>query len=206
MALTETAPFATYLPSEMTYEKAGSCGIPMPYTDVKVVDVDGNEIMKAGEAGELWVKGPNVTIGYWNNPEATENAFSDGWFRSGDIGYRDEDGFFYIVDRLKDMIITGGENVYPAEVERVLSGYPGIHDVAVIGVEDEKWGEIVVAVVTCAKGVNPTIEEVRAYCEPYLARYKLPKEILLTAELFRNGSGKLFKGKIRDLAREALKK
>lgn len=147
----------------------------------------------------------NVTIGYWHNAEATANSFEGGWFKSGDIGYVDEDGFFYIVDRLKDMIITGGENVYPAEVERVLSGYPGIHDVAVVGVEDEKWGEIVVAVVTCSNDVKPDIEEIREYCDPYLARYKLPKQVIITSELFRNGSGKLLKRQIRDVATKELK-
>lgn len=204
--LTETAPFATYLPAEMTFSKAGSCGIPMPYTEVKVMDAMGEEITNAGEAGEFWVKGPNVTSGYWNNEDATASAFEEGWFKTGDIGYKDEEGFFYIVDRLKDMIITGGENVYPAEVERVLSGHPDIHDVAVVGVADQQWGEIVVAVITCDSAKKPTTEEIREYCEPYLARYKLPKQVVVLSELFRNGSGKLLKGDIRDAVIKELQK
>lgn len=202
--LTETAPFATYLPTELTYEKPGSCGIPMPYTEVKIVSADLQDVQTPGEVGEMWVKGPNVTGGYWENPDATANSFTDGWFQTGDLGYQDEDGYFFIVDRLKDMIISGGENVYPAEVERVLSGYPGVLDVAVVGVEDEKWGEIVVAVCTCAPGQQPTIDEVRAFAEPYLARYKLPKKIIITDTMHRNGSGKLIKGKIRDDATKAV--
>lgn len=200
--LTETAPFATYLPSEMTFTKPGSCGIPMPFTQVKVVDANGQDVSDPGVSGELWVKGPNVTSGYWENPQATEGAFEDGWFKTGDIGYQDEDGFFFIVDRLKDMIISGGENIYPAEVERVLASYPGITDVAVVGVEDEKWGEIVVAVIVPENGAEITVERVRDFASEHLARYKLPKEIVLSQELYRNGSGKLLKGQIRKLAAE----
>lgn len=196
--LTETAPFATYLPSELTYKKAGSCGIPMPYTEVKIVDpAAGRDVAAPGTTGEMWVRGPNVTPGYWNDPAATEAAFRDGWFRTGDIGYRDDDGFFYIVDRLKDMIITGGENVYPAEVERALMEFPGVLDVAVVGVEDSKWGESVVAVMSCADGTVPDIEEVRTFTSTYLARYKLPKRLVLTGTVPRNGAGKLDKPAIR---------
>lgn len=198
--LTETAPFATYLPSEMTFTKPGSCGIPMPFTQVKVVDANGQDVLEPGISGELWVKGPNVTPGYWENSQATEGAFEDGWFKTGDIGYQDEDGYFFIVDRLKDMIISGGENVYPAEVERVLASYPGIADVAVVGVEDEKWGEIVVAVIVPESGAEITTDKVRDFASEHLARYKLPKEIVLSQELYRNGSGKLLKGQIRELA------
>ncbi|QNE14372.1 long-chain fatty acid--CoA ligase [Pseudarthrobacter sp. NBSH8] len=198
--LTETSPFATYLPVELTYAKAGSCGIPMPHTDIRIVDpFTLEDVEKAGETGEMWVKGPNVTSGYWNNPEATASAFHAGWFRTGDIGYRDEDGFFFIVDRLKDMIITGGENVYPAEVERALMEFPGVLDVAVVGVEDSKWGESVVAVMSCKDGQVPTVEEVREFTSKYLARYKLPKRLVITGAVPRNGSGKLDKLSIRQL-------
>ncbi len=200
--LTETSPFATYLPAELTYEKAGSCGMPMPYTDVRIVDPFSLEdVHKAGQTGEMWVSGPNVTSGYWNNPEATASAFHDGWFRTGDIGYQDEDGYFYIVDRLKDMIITGGENVYPAEVERALMEFPGVVDVAVVGVEDSQWGESVVAVMSCKDGQVPTVEEVREFTSKYLARYKLPKRLILTGSVPRNGSGKLDKPSIRQLVK-----
>lgn len=203
--LTETAPFATYLPAELTHQRPGSCGVPMPFTQIKVVDpLTGVEVEEAGQTGELWVKGPNVTRRYWNNPEATESAFSDGWFRSGDIGYRDADGFLYVVDRLKDMIITGGENVYPAEVERALMEYPGVLDVAVVGVADEQWGETVVAVISCADGTVPSIEEVREFSASLLARYKLPKRLIITGAVPRNGSGKLDKPAVRLLANNTL--
>ncbi|MEE2523644.1 long-chain fatty acid--CoA ligase [Pseudarthrobacter sp. J75] len=201
--LTETSPFATYLPSELTHVKAGSCGIPMPYTEVRIVDpVTLRDVESPGERGEMWVKGPNVTPGYWNDPDATESAFEDGWFRTGDIGYKDEDGYLFIVDRLKDMIITGGENVYPAEVERALMEYPGVTDVAVVGVEDPKWGESVVAVMSFRGESIPTIEEVREFSASYLARYKLPKKLVLVNSVPRNGSGKLDKHSIRQLANQ----
>ena len=200
--LTETAPFATYLPTELTYEKPGSCGLPMPYTEVRVVDPATGQGAPSGQCGEMWVRGPNVTAGYWRNPEASAAALSEGWFRSGDIGYEDEDGFLYIVDRLKDMIITGGENVYPAEVERALMEFPGVVDVAVVGVQDEKWGESVVAVMSCQDGKVPTIDEVRDFSAKYLARYKLPKHLVLTGTVPRNGSGKLDKPAIRALVNQ----
>jgi fatty-acyl-CoA synthase len=203
--LTETAPFATYLPAELTHQRPGSCGVPMPFTQIKVVDpLTGIEVEEAGQTGELWVKGPNVTRRYWNNPAATEAAFTDGWFHSGDIGYRDAEGFLYVVDRLKDMIITGGENVYPAEVERALMEYPGVLDVAVVGVVDEQWGESVVAVMSCAEGTIPSIEEVREFSAGLLARYKLPKKLVLTGAVPRNGAGKLDKMAVRLLANNVL--
>lgn len=198
--LTETSPFATYLPSEFTYQKAGSCGIPMPHTEVRIVNpFTLEDVAAAGETGELWVRGPNVTSGYWNNPQATASAFHNGWFRTGDIGFRDEDGYFFVVDRLKDMIITGGENVYPAEVERALMEYPGILDVAVVGVEDPQWGECVVAVISCKDNQVPSVEEVREFTAKYLARYKLPKRLVITRSVPRNGSGKLDKPAIRQM-------
>ncbi|MEU6798657.1 long-chain fatty acid--CoA ligase [Nonomuraea wenchangensis] len=201
--LTETAPFATHLPAERTLTKLGSAGIPMPYTEVRAVDADTNQPLKPGEAGELVVRGPNVTPGYWENPEATAAAFDEeGWFHSGDIGYIDEDGCVYIVDRLKDMIISGGENVYPAEVERVLSAMPGIVDVAVIGAPDEQWGETVVAVVSPAEGVSLTLEDVREYAAAHLARYKLPRVLKVVPKVPRNASGKLEKLVIRRIVEE----
>ncbi|MCN9241138.1 long-chain fatty acid--CoA ligase [Streptomyces sp. RY43-2] len=201
--LTETAPFATHLPAERTLDKIGSAGIPMPFTEVRVVDTVTQEPLKPGEPGEIVVRGPNVTAGYWNNPEATRAAFDDeGWFHSGDIGHLDEDGFLYIVDRLKDMIISGGENVYPAEVERVLAAMPGVHDVAVVGVPDEQWGETVAAVVTVADPEAITLEDIRAYAAGQLARYKLPRRLTLVPALPRNTSGKLDKTVIRRMAEE----
>ncbi|MPM46968.1 2-succinylbenzoate--CoA ligase [bioreactor metagenome] len=198
--LTETAPFATYLPARMTGVKAGSCGEPMPYTEIKLVDVDtGADIEEPHVAGELCVRGPNVTIGYWNDLEATAKAFPDGWFRSGDIGYRDEDGFYFIVDRRKDMIISGGENIYPAEVERALHRMEGVRDIAVVGGPDPKWGETVVAVVEFAAGQETDLEALRAFGETQLARYKLPRELWAVDVVPRNAAGKLDKAAIRRL-------
>ncbi|WP_188197163.1 long-chain-fatty-acid--CoA ligase [Nonomuraea sp. SYSU D8015] len=201
--LTETAPFATHLPIERTLDKIGSAGIPMPYTQVRVVDSLTNRPLKPGEAGEIVVRGPNVTPGYWENPDATAAAFDDeGWFHSGDIGHLDEDGYLYIVDRLKDMIISGGENVYPAEVERALAAMPGVVDVAVVGAPDAQWGETVVAVVSLAEGTTVTLDDVREYAAAQLARYKLPRKLKVVQSMPRNASGKLDKTVIRRLVGE----
>lgn len=196
--LTETSPFATYLESSMTSAKLGSCGVPMPYTEVKVVDPATLEhINQAGHTGEFWVRGPNVSRGYWNNPEATAAVFtSDGWFRTGDIGFADHDGYLFIVDRLKDMIITGGENVYPAEIENVLASHPGIEDVAVIGVPDPQWGETVCAVVSF-RAEALALEELRDFLTRSVARYKLPRRLVQVDAIPRNGAGKLDKPAIR---------
>ncbi|WP_107419964.1 acyl-CoA synthetase, partial [Streptomyces carpinensis] len=198
--LTETAPFATYLPPALTLEKAGSAGVPMPYTEVCLcAPGSGVKIDEPEVRGEICVRGPNVTPGYWNNPAATREAFDDaGWFHTGDIGYRDKDGFYYVVDRLKEMIISGGENVYPAEVERVLAELPGVTEVAVVGVPDPKWGETVLAVLTCRQGAELTLEQVRDFAGRHLARYKLPTKVLIIDELPRNASGKLAKAQLRD--------
>lgn len=198
--LTETAPFATHLPRELTLAKLGSAGRAMPYTQVRAVDMVTNRPVAPGVRGELVVRGPNVTPGYWEDPAATAAVFDEeGWFHSGDIGYLDEDGCVFIVDRLKDMIITGGENVYPAEVERALADAPGILDVAVVGAADEKWGETVVAVVAVAEGATVTLEDVREFGATRLARYKLPQRLEIVDRVPRNASGKLEKPLIRTL-------
>ncbi|MFV8395959.1 acyl-CoA synthetase [Corynebacterium hindlerae] len=201
--LTETAPFATYLPPEMTEKKIGSCGIPMPYTEIRLMDPDtGEEVKEAGRTGELWVRGPNVATGYWNNPEVTQKAYTAGWFHSGDLGHRDEDGYYYIVDRLKDLIITGGENVYPAEVERVIAELDGVRGNAVVGRRDDKWGEIVVAVIQPDRDAEVNLEDVRNHCERHLARYKLPKQLYVVEEIPRNSAGKIDKIAVRQFVRE----
>lgn len=205
--LTETSPFATYLPPRMTEKKLGSCGIPMPYTQVKLVDPEtGEEITEPGQTGEMWVQGPNVATGYWNNPEATQQAYTAGWFHSGDLGYVDEDGYYYIVDRLKDMIISGGENIYPAEVERVLAECEGVTQSAVVGAPDPKWGECVVAVIQPKAGTKPTLEQIREHCQRHLARYKLPRKLVIIDEIPRNTAGKIDKLKVRAIVREHLAK
>ncbi|MFJ2756422.1 long-chain fatty acid--CoA ligase [Nocardioides sp. NPDC087217] len=197
--LTETAPFATHLPAEMTRTKLGSCGIPMPHTEVRVVDPDSGVVVGPGEPGELVVRGPNVSPGYWENPKATAAVFDEeGWFHTGDIGYADEDGYVYIVDRLKDMIVTGGENVYPAEVERAVSDLPAVTDVAVVGAPDSEWGETVVAVVSLADDADITIEDIRAHAAERIARYKLPRRLVIVESVPRNASGKLDKVLLRE--------
>ena len=205
--LTETSPFSTCLPASLlTTENAGAAGVPMPYTEICLVDpATGRRLHEPDVRGEICVRGPNVTPGYWNNPAATREAFDDaGWFHSGDIAQRNKDGIYYIVDRVKDMIISGGENVYPAEVERVLDSYPGVLEAAVIGVPDLKWGETVLAVLTCVPGTAPSIEEVRAYAGEHLARYKLPTQVMIVERLPRTASGKLVKGELRRMVDEQL--
>lgn len=204
--LTETSPFATYLPPRLTALKTGSAGAPMPYTQI-CLQAPGSRtrVDEPDTRAEICVRGPNVTPGYWNNPTATRDAFDEaGWFHTGDIAYRDNDGYYYIVDRLKDMIISGGENVYPAEVERVLIEYPGVVEVAVIGVPHAKWGETVLAVLTCEAGTAPSVEEMRAFAGRQLARYKLPTQVMLINQLPRNASGKLAKISLRQWVEDQL--
>ena len=195
--LTETAPFATIVPIEWMDRKVGSAGLPPFFTEVRLVDEEDHEVA-VGERGEVVVRGPNVMKGYWNRPEATAEAIRNGWFHTGDVGVRDEDGFFYIVDRKKDMIISGGENIYPAEVEDVLYGHPGIAEVAVIGLPDERWGETVRAVVVCKPGLTLSPEEVIEYAQGRLARYKQPRSVVFTDVLPRNPAGKVLKFELRE--------
>jgi acyl-CoA synthetase (AMP-forming)/AMP-acid ligase II len=205
--LTETAPMAAYLPVAQTMTKLGSAGVPAAYTEIRLVRPGTTEqITEARVRGEVCVRGPNVTPGYWNNPAATAAAFDEAsWFHSGDIGELDEDGYLYIVDRLKDMIISGGENVYPAEVERILVDYPGVRDVAVVGAPHEKWGETVVAVLTCQRGTEPSVEQLASFAAARLARYKLPTRVLVAQSLPRNPSGKLDRLALRGWVRDQLR-
>jgi acyl-CoA synthetase (AMP-forming)/AMP-acid ligase II len=154
-----------------------------------------------GEPGELVVKGEQVTLGYWRNDEATREAFRGGWFHSGDIATWDENGFLYIVDRKKDMIVTGGENVYSREVEEVLYAHPAILEAAVIGLPDEMWGEQVVAVVQARPDSSVSEDELIAFCRERLASYKKPRHVVFTGELPKNASGKILKRELRDRLR-----
>ncbi|MEH6581696.1 MAG: long-chain fatty acid--CoA ligase [Halioglobus sp.] len=191
--LTETAPFASFLTPEWAVSKLGSAGQPPLYTDVRIVDSN-NQALPVGEQGEICIRGPNVMKGYWNRPEATAEAIDTmGWFHSGDIGYQDEDGFLFICDRLKDMVISGGENVYPAEVEGVLYKHEAISEVAVIGLPDDKWGEAVTAIVALNEGHELTIEGLREFATDHLARYKLPLRLHIVDALPRNPAGKVLK-------------
>ncbi|NIJ10424.1 fatty-acyl-CoA synthase [Saccharomonospora amisosensis] len=196
MGMTETGPTVFLLDEEHAISKAGSVGKPQPFVDVRLVDSRGRDIAP-GESGELLIRGPGVTPGYWRNPEATEQAFEDGWLHSGDVGRQDEDGFFYIVDRVKDMYISGGENVYPAEVEAVIHRLPGVRSCAVIGVADERWGEVGRAVVEVEPGAGLDEEAVRRHCREHLAGFKVPASVRMVAELPRNATGKVLKHVLR---------
>ena len=177
--------------------KAGSAGLPAPTIGLRLVDDDGLDVA-AGEPGEIWLSGPSITPGYWNRPEETERAFTaDGWFRTGDIGRRDDEGFVTLVDRRKDMFISGGENVYPVEIETALLDHPGIAEAAVIGVADARWGEVGRAFVVVKAGCTVDPADLANHCGARIARYKVPKEFLLTDALPRTASGKIQKHILR---------
>jgi len=174
-----------------------SCGKPYPWVEMKVVDSQTGEDLPDGAVGELWTRSHQNTIGYWNNPEATAAALTpDGWFKTGDAGFLEE-GFVYLHDRVKDMIVSGAENVYPAEVENALMKHDAVADVAVIGVPDDTWGEAVKAIVVKAPGTDPTTEELIAFAREHLAGFKLPKSVDFAEALPRNPSGKLLKRELR---------
>ncbi|MBP0459234.1 acyl-CoA synthetase [Streptomyces montanisoli] len=192
--MTEASPGVCLLDAEHAARKPGSAGLPHFFTDVRIADPAGQD----AEQGELLVEGPNVMRGYWRLPEQTADAFSDGWFRSGDLAHADDDGYIRIVDRVKDMIISGGENIYPAEVEKALYHHPAVTDCAVIGVPDGRWGEVARAVVVTAPGTQVTADDLLASLDGRLARYKIPKSVVFVDALPRNGAGKLLKTRIRE--------
>ena len=179
-----------------------SAGRAYPWVDLQVTDPETASERPRGEVGELWTRSAQNMLGYWNKPDADASVFtSDGWFRTGDAGYMDDDGFVYLTDRLKDMIVSGGENVYPAEVENVLAGHPAVADVAVIGVPDERWGETVKAVVVPAPGTEPSESlagQIIAFCRDRLAHYKCPTSVDWIEVLPRNPSGKILKRELRE--------
>ncbi len=195
--MTETSPGATSLSPDMTRSKQGSVGLAHFFTDVRIADEHGAPV-PSGTVGEIEISGPNVFPGYLGLPEANAAAFTDdGWFRSGDLGYLDADGYLYISDRLKDMIISGGENIYPAEIENAINDIDGVTGAAVIGVPDERWGEVPLAVVTVRDGASADTESVRAFLDGKLARYKLPRQVVVVDELPRTASGKVRKADLR---------
>ncbi|MFT4096111.1 MAG: long-chain fatty acid--CoA ligase [Rhodoblastus sp.] len=194
--MTETSPAVLVLDAEDAGRKAGSAGRPVLHGELKIVDDDGNAV-RPGEMGELWVKGPNITPGYWNRPEANKTSFTDGWLHTGDAARQDADGFYYIVDRTKDMYISGGENVYPAEVEDTLYQIPEIAEAAVIGQPDGTWGETGLAIVVKKPGAELTETQVIAYCRERLARFKCPTRVLFIDALPRNATGKVHKPTLR---------
>ncbi|WP_128981979.1 acyl-CoA synthetase [Streptomyces roseicoloratus] len=194
--MTEASPGTLFLDAEHGVTKAGSAGVPHFFTDVRVVRPDLTPAA-AGETGEVLVRGPHVMAGYWGLPEETAAAFTDGWFRSGDAARVDADGYVTIVDRFTDMIISGGENIYPAEVEDALLAHPDVAECAVIGVPDEKWGETARAVVVAREGTAPDPAAVLASLTGRLAKYKIPRSLVLVDALPRTASGKLLKHALR---------
>lgn len=195
--MTETSPGALYLTRDMSVAKAGSAGVPHFFTDVRLVDPDGIDVGQ-GEKGEILVSGPTVMAGYWNSPDETAHSYHDGeWFRTGDIGMTDEDGFVSIVDRVKDVIISGGENIYPAEVESVLLEHPAVAECAVVGIPDEKWGEVGRAVVAVMTDAEVSETDLLEFLTTKLARYKVPKSVAIVDELPRNAAGKVLRKTVR---------
>ena len=175
-----------------------SCGRPCPGIDLQVTDEAGKPV-DAGKPGQFVARGANVMRGYWNNPEETALAFGDGMFRTGDVGYQDPDGYFYILDRLKDMIVTGGENVYSGEVEAVIYQHPEVREAAVFGIPDAQWGELVMAYVVLKPGKALNANDLISYCRRFLANYKVPRRIEFSeAELPKSGSGKILKRALRE--------
>ncbi|RPI82901.1 MAG: long-chain fatty acid--CoA ligase [Chloroflexi bacterium] len=196
--MTETGPTVFLIEKEFPISKLGSVGKPQLHVDVRIMDREGRDV-PTGERGELLIKGPGVTPGYWKLPDVTAQTIEDGWLHSGDVAMRDEDGYYYIVDRWKDMYISGGENVYPAEVENVIYQLPQVAEVGVIGVPDEKWGEVGRAIVVLKQGQSLTADEIIEHCRQNLGRYKIPKSIAFTEKLPRNPAGKVVKGDLRSL-------
>jgi acyl-CoA synthetase (AMP-forming)/AMP-acid ligase II len=197
--LTETVSGDTFLDKESTVTKLGSVGRPCLYLEVDVWDEDGRAL-PPGERGEVVLRGPKVFKGYWRDADATDAAFAGGWFHTGDIGVRDEDGYLYIVDRLKDMILSGGENVAGSEVERVLYEHGAVLEAAVVGRRDDRWGEVPIAFVVLRPNANATSDELIEHCRGQLARFKVPKEIRFLDALPRNPSGKVLKRELREVS------
>lgn len=195
--MTETTASACVLGNADAVRKNGSVGKPLTHVQMRIVDEDDNDV-PPGETGELVLRGPSIFKEYWNRPEATADDCRNGWFHSGDLARQDEEGFYYIVDRKKDMLISGGENVYPTEVEQVLYRHDSIQEVAVIGVPDERWGEVPMALVVPPQGETITLEEIEAYCRDKLARFKTPKHLAVLDELPRTATGKVLKRELRD--------
>lgn len=195
---TEMSPVTCVLDAADVLRKIGSVGRPAPGVSIRVVDADMNDV-PPGEIGEIVYRGPGTMLEYWNNPEETQEAFRGGWFHSGDLVHVDEEGFVYVVDRAKDMIISGGENIYCAELEDVFAGHPNIAEMAVIGIPHEKWGETPAAIIVWKDpAAAADIAELREWASPHLARYKLPTVAYTMDVLPRNASGKVVKGQLRD--------
>ncbi len=193
--MTEASIVTALLPEE-SHARAGSCGRSLFHVEIRIVDPEGKDLPPR-ETGEILIKGPVVMQGYWRRPEDTARSMLDGWLRSGDIGYLDEEGYLYIQDRKKDMYISGGENVYPAEVEEIILQCPGVSEVAVIGMPDDRWGETGLAVVISADNRDVTEDQIIEACRSRLAKYKIPRKVVFAGELPRTTSGKVLKNELR---------
>ena len=194
---TESTGFACYLDGDHSLSKLGSVGVPTSSVEVKIVDDQMHEV-GTGEIGEIVFRGPTVMTGYWQRPDASEEVFAGGWLHSGDLGRQDEDGFFYIVDRKKDMIISGGENIYCAEVENAIMDHPAVAEIAIIGRADERWGEVAVAVAVLQDGMRLGLDELVTFLRPSLARFKHPKDLIVVDQMPRNASNKIRKNVLRE--------
>jgi long-chain acyl-CoA synthetase len=192
--LSETSPVASFNHPDRE-RKPGSIGTPIEGVEMRVVDEDGKEV-EQGQVGEIAIKGHNVMKGYWNKPDATEESIKDGWFHTGDMGKVDEDGYFFIVDRKKEMIIRGGYNVYPREIEEVMYEHPAVAEVAVVGVPDDSMGEEVGAAVALKKGEDVSEDELRDFVKNEVAGYKYPRKIWFVDELPKGPTGKILKREI----------
>jgi fatty-acyl-CoA synthase len=195
--MTETGPTVFLTDEGTARRKVGTVGKPVMFVEAKVVDTQTRQRLGANQRGEMLLRGPAITPGYWNNPQATAKSYEDGWLCTGDIVYFDDDGDFYVVDRSKDMYISGGENVYPAEVENVIFQIEGVAEAAVIGIHDAKWGEVGKAIVALKSGAQVSEEQVIAYCKQKLAGFKAPKQVQFVPALARNAAGKVDKPRLR---------
>jgi O-succinylbenzoic acid--CoA ligase len=193
--LTETDSQAATLAPADALRKLGAAGKPLLPTQIRIAGPDGEQ--SPGEVGEILVQGPTVTPGYWNRPNATAHTLRDGWLHTGDLGYRDADGYLYVVDRRDDLILSGGENVYPAEVEATLLAHPAVAEAGVIGIPDAQWGQAVQAAIVLRAGQAATVDELRAWCRERLAGYKVPRTIVFMESLPRNAAGKLLRRALR---------
>jgi malonyl-CoA/methylmalonyl-CoA synthetase len=179
--------------------KPGSIGLPLPGLEVRTIDPATGRDVKPGQTGEFWLKGPAVTPGYWGKPQETAETFEGDWFKTGDLGNIDEDGYYYLTDRIKHIIISGGENISPKEVEGVINQVEGVLESSVVGVLDEKWGEKIVAAVVKKSDSDISVEDIKAMCKQHLHDWKCPKEINLVKELPRNTMGKVLKEQVKKL-------
>jgi malonyl-CoA/methylmalonyl-CoA synthetase len=183
--------------------KPGSIGLPLPGLNVRIVDPASNQDVQSGQTGEIWLNGPGITAGYWRKPEETQEAFVNEWFRTGDLGRVDDAGYYYLTDRIKHIIISGGENISAKEVETVINSLEEVVESAVVGVPDEKWGEKVVAAITTKPGVELTIEQVQTRCSKKLHKWKCPKDIVFVNNFPKNAMGKILKEEVKNLFCEA---